>query len=103
MVLRGDDLLVLPDPQQQRQQEDQAGRQQGHLGVDPQRDAHTGEPIGHRVSSADQTRKLPSRAVGGRFRVWSSVYLPVPYDPAVLAPLAEAVRDSGLWGPITSG
>ena len=28
------------------------------------------------------------------------VYLPVPYDPAVLEPLAEAVRDSGLWTPI---
>jgi F420-dependent oxidoreductase-like protein len=31
------------------------------------------------------------------------VYLPVPYDPAVLEPLAEAVRDSGLWAPVTSG
>jgi|SRR5690625_2622460 len=28
------------------------------------------------------------------------VYLPVPYDPAVLEPLAEAIRDSGLWAPV---
>lgn len=25
------------------------------------------------------------------------VYLPLPYDPAVLEPLAESIRDSGLW------
>ncbi|MCB9417903.1 MAG: LLM class F420-dependent oxidoreductase [Mycolicibacterium sp.] len=25
------------------------------------------------------------------------VYLPAPHDPAVLEPLAEAIRDSGLW------
>ena len=25
------------------------------------------------------------------------VYLPLPYDPAVMEPLAEAIRDSGLW------
>ena len=25
------------------------------------------------------------------------VYLPPPHDPAVLEPLAEAIRDSGLW------
>ena len=25
------------------------------------------------------------------------VYLPLPYDPAVLEPLAETIRDSGLW------
>ena len=30
------------------------------------------------------------------------VYLPVPYDPAVLEPLAEAIRDSGLWTPASS-
>ena len=27
------------------------------------------------------------------------LYLPLPYDPAVLEPLAEAIRDSGLWRP----
>lgn len=27
------------------------------------------------------------------------VYLPLPYDPAVLEPLAETIRDSGLWRP----
>ncbi len=27
------------------------------------------------------------------------VYLPLPHDPAVLEPLAEAIRDSGLWRP----
>ena len=27
------------------------------------------------------------------------VYLPLPYDPAVLEPMAEAIRDSGLWRP----
>ena len=27
------------------------------------------------------------------------VYLPLPYDPAVLEPLAETIRDSGLWHP----
>ena len=27
------------------------------------------------------------------------VYLPVPHDPRVLEPLAEAIRDSGLWRP----
>ena len=27
------------------------------------------------------------------------VYLPLPYDPAVLEPLADAIRDSGLWRP----
>ena len=27
------------------------------------------------------------------------VYLPLPYDPAVMEPLAEAIRDSGLWRP----
>ncbi|NDJ91134.1 LLM class F420-dependent oxidoreductase [Mycolicibacter kumamotonensis] len=30
------------------------------------------------------------------------VYLPVPYRPAVLEPLAEAVRDSGLWTPVAT-
>jgi hypothetical protein len=25
------------------------------------------------------------------------VYLPLPHDPAVMEPLAEAIRDSGLW------
>lgn len=30
------------------------------------------------------------------------IYLPAPYDPAVLEPLAEAVRDSGLWPAITA-
>jgi len=27
------------------------------------------------------------------------VYLPLPYDPAVMEPLAESIRDSGLWRP----
>jgi hypothetical protein len=27
------------------------------------------------------------------------VYLPLPYDPSVMEPLAEAIRDSGLWRP----
>lgn len=27
------------------------------------------------------------------------VYLPAPHDPAVLEPLAETIRDSGLWRP----
>lgn len=27
------------------------------------------------------------------------VYLPLPHDPAVLEPLAETIRDSGLWRP----
>ena len=27
------------------------------------------------------------------------VYLPLPYDPAVLEPLAETIRESGLWRP----
>ncbi len=27
------------------------------------------------------------------------VYLPRPYDPAVLEPMAETIRDSGLWRP----
>ena len=27
------------------------------------------------------------------------VYLPVPHDPRVLEPLAQAIRDSGLWRP----
>jgi len=27
------------------------------------------------------------------------VYLPLPYDPAVMEPMAEAIRDSGLWRP----
>ena len=27
------------------------------------------------------------------------VYLPLPHDPVVLEPLAEAIRDSGLWRP----
>jgi len=27
------------------------------------------------------------------------VYLPVPHDPRVIEPLAEAIRDSGLWRP----
>ncbi len=33
------------------------------------------------------------------------VYLPVPYDPAVLEPLAEQIRDSGLFsaGPRVTG
>lgn len=30
------------------------------------------------------------------------VYLPAPHDPAVLEPLAEAIRDSGLLVPITA-
>ena len=25
------------------------------------------------------------------------IYLPAPYDPAVVEALAEAIRDSGLW------
>lgn len=27
------------------------------------------------------------------------VYLPLPHDPAVMEPLAESIRDSGLWRP----
>jgi F420-dependent oxidoreductase-like protein len=27
------------------------------------------------------------------------VYLPLPYDPAIMEPLAETIRDSGLWRP----
>ncbi len=27
------------------------------------------------------------------------IYLPLPYDPAVLEPLAETIRESGLWHP----
>ena len=27
------------------------------------------------------------------------VYLPLPHDPVVMEPLAEAIRDSGLWRP----
>jgi F420-dependent oxidoreductase-like protein len=27
------------------------------------------------------------------------VYLPLPHDPAVMEPMAEAIRDSGLWRP----
>ena len=29
------------------------------------------------------------------------VYLPVPFDPRVMEPLAETIRDSGLWRPAT--
>jgi F420-dependent oxidoreductase-like protein len=29
------------------------------------------------------------------------VYLPVPFDPRIMEPLAETVRDSGLWRPVS--
>ena len=29
------------------------------------------------------------------------VYLPVPFDPRIMEPLAETIRDSGLWRPAT--
>ncbi|MEO8815254.1 MAG: LLM class F420-dependent oxidoreductase [Mycobacterium sp.] len=31
------------------------------------------------------------------------IYLPAPYDPAVLEPMAEAIRDSGLLTPVQAG
>ena len=40
-VVRGShDLPVLPDPENEREQKDQAGRKHGHLGVDSQREVH---------------------------------------------------------------
>ena len=30
------------------------------------------------------------------------VYLPLPYDVGILEPLAETIRDSGLWRPMTA-
>jgi len=39
-------------------------------------------------------------ALGAQGLDLAIVYLPLPHDPAVLEPLAEAIRDSGLWsGP----
>ena len=36
-------------------------------------------------------------ALGAQGLDLAIVYLPVPHDPRVLEPLAEAIRDSGLW------
>ena len=38
-------------------------------------------------------------AVGAEGLDLAIVYLPLPYDPAVMEPLAESIRDSGLWRP----
>lgn len=38
-----------------------------------------------------------SIALGAEGLDLAIVYLPLPYDPAVMEPLAEAIRDSGLW------
>ncbi len=38
-------------------------------------------------------------ALGAQGLDLAIVYLPLPHDPAVLEPLAEAIRDSGLWTP----
>lgn len=41
-------------------------------------------------------------ALGAEGLELAIIYLPAPYDPAVLEPLAEAIRDSGLWTPIAA-
>lgn len=56
-----------------------------HLRLSPER--------GHRGLIEDAI------ALGAEGLDLAIVYLPVPHDPAVLAPLAEAIRDSGLWRP----
>jgi F420-dependent oxidoreductase-like protein len=40
-----------------------------------------------------------SIALGAEGLDLAIVYLPVPHDPRVLEPLAETIRDSGLWRP----
>ena len=54
-----------------------------HLRLDPER--------GHRGLS-----RTPSPSALRDLDL-AIVYLPTPHDPAVLEPLAEAIRDSGLW------
>ncbi|MGI9125721.1 MAG: LLM class flavin-dependent oxidoreductase, partial [Mycobacterium sp.] len=56
-----------------------------HLRLDPQR--------GHRGVIEDAI------ALGAEGLDLAIVYLPLPHDPSVLEPLAEAIRDSGLWRP----
>lgn len=38
-------------------------------------------------------------ALGAEGMALAIIYLPVPHDPGVVEPLAEAIRDSGLWRP----
>ncbi len=54
-----------------------------HVRFDPDR--------GHRAVIEDAI------ALGAEGLDLAIVYLPTPHDPAVLEPLAEAIRDSGLW------
>jgi F420-dependent oxidoreductase-like protein len=54
-----------------------------HVRFDPER--------GHRAVIEDAI------ALGAEGLDLAIVYLPTPHDPAVLEPLAEAIRDSGLW------
>jgi len=54
-----------------------------HVRFDPDR--------GHRAVIED------ALALGAEGLDLAIVYLPTPHDPAVLEPLAEAIRDSGLW------
>jgi len=56
-----------------------------HLRLDPER--------GHRGVIEDAI------ALGAEGLDLAIVYLPTPHDPAALEPLAEAIRDSGLWRP----
>ena len=56
-----------------------------HIGYNPER--------GPRAIIED------SIALGSEGLDLAIVYLPVPHDPRVLEPIAEAIRDSGLWRP----